>query len=172
MRAIFGAERPLALFGSRFQPIQARGFSYTTLVDPDFVDGFQTYQADDQAFSSLSRPVNNGHSQIHGHGSGGGSQALDGQRRRHASAGDDSWSSITAQGSKQGVNVFDTYTDFCMVESEDIPRIDGKARQLRHRARRKIASAFERARTGWETLLFGLSQVKCRGGGVPGPCFY
>ncbi|KAJ2645260.1 hypothetical protein GGF44_000029 [Coemansia sp. RSA 1694] len=143
--------------------MQARGFSYTTLVDPDYADGVQMYQADDLACSGLSRPANqirDHHIQGREHRGDGDSQVAGGQRR-HASA---CWSSITALDTK--------YADLRVIDDEDIPRIEGRARQLQRRAHRKIATALGRARNGWEAFLLSFAQVKRRSGGVSGPCFY
>ncbi|KAJ2811589.1 hypothetical protein H4S07_001970 [Coemansia furcata] len=175
----FGTE--LSLFGSRAQPTQVRGFSYTTLVDPDFPDGVQMYQADDLEFPSISTSHNPAQEQEPGRG--GGSSDSEGasvrnrtdRQGRNINASDDCWSSITALDIKRRIwttDVIGADADLRAIDSEDIPRIEGKARQLRRRAQRKIARALERARDGWEVFLFSLSQVKRRGGGVPGPCFY
>ncbi|KAJ2690388.1 hypothetical protein IWW39_000787 [Coemansia spiralis] len=172
-------ERALSLFGARAQPKQTREFSYTTLVDPDFADGVQMYQADDLAFSGLSEPDSYAQEQVHrersseDRGAIGRNCTADHGCRIRASA--DCWSSITALDIKRGVwgvDALDADTDLGTIHEEDIPRVEGRARQLRRRARRKIASALERARDGWESFLLSLSQVKRRGGVVPGPCFY
>ncbi|KAJ2490512.1 hypothetical protein IWW37_003072 [Coemansia sp. RSA 2050] len=179
MRMTLGTERALSLFGARAQPRQTREFSYTTLVDPDFADGIQMYHADDLAYSGFSGPGN--YAQEHesrerssGDRSGRGRNRAAAQGC-HISTSADCWSSITMLDIKQGVwgvNTLDTDANLGTIRDEDIPRVEGRARQLRRRARRKIASALERARDGWELFLLSLSQVKRRGGVVPGPCFY
>ncbi|KAJ1902228.1 hypothetical protein LPJ71_005591 [Coemansia sp. S17] len=175
MRVSFGTERSLSLFGLRAQPMQARGFSYTTLVDPDFADGVQMYQADDLAFSGTPRPANYLQAQEHREPCGGDVGVGNGHRGQARRTSDDCWSSITALDIKRsiwGADVFGTDADLRVIDDEDIPRIEGRARKLRRRAHQKVASALERARDGWETFIFSLSQIKRRGGVVPGPCLY
>ncbi|KAJ2894999.1 hypothetical protein GGI21_005211, partial [Coemansia aciculifera] len=146
MRRTFGAERSLSLFGARAQPTQVRGFSYTTLVDPDFVDGVHLYQADDLVCPESLRPANPSHSQGHEYSSSS-NQTLGGQRRQISKT----WSSVTTlDGGRHAI------------ADEDIPRIEGRARQLQRKARRKIVTALELARDGWETFWLGISQVKRR----------
>ncbi|KAJ2007448.1 hypothetical protein GGI02_003395 [Coemansia sp. RSA 2322] len=160
----FATDRSLSLYSARARPVQqVRGFSYSTLVEPEGVLEIRTYQADDFAFAGAARPSNH---RCNSYGSTSG--------QSKAAVRDDCWSSITESDFKQGIwgaDVFGTDADFTRIDDEDVPRIEGKARRLRRRAHRRLAIALEKARKGWEALWRGFSHTKNRRGVVPTPYF-